>query len=61
MTLARGDVKSPRARLDSWLLSSSVVALLIGKVAVRGAGGDDTHDVRAARGHLTKVPDQARF
>jgi hypothetical protein len=36
-------------------------ALLIGKVAVRDASGDDTHDVRAARGHLKKVPDQARL
>jgi len=61
MPLAPGDVKSPRARLNPWLPSSSVVALLIGKVAARGAGGDDTHEVRAARGHLTKVPDQARF
>jgi len=31
MTLAHGDVKSPHARLDLWLLSSSAVALLAAK------------------------------
>ena len=48
MPLAPGDVKSPRARLDPWLPSSSIVALLIGKVAARGAGGADTHVARRA-------------